>query len=170
MCVCVCVCVQAQSIRFVDMLSSIFDFSHSPDKMHEKARFRPPPPFSHGPTISLSPSLCSSPSLPPTVASFLLALFATECPPFHPPLPPSFLHARRLSTIPCLSPRLQDQASCAARSGAAPSRGARGALSKCPYFPILAPRPNPSHPSAAAFPLPAFPLPLIRHPTPPPLP
>ncbi len=31
-----CVRAQAQSIRFVDMLSSIFDFSHSPEKMHEK--------------------------------------------------------------------------------------------------------------------------------------
>ena len=29
--------VQAQSIKFVDMLSSIFDFSHIPEKMHEKA-------------------------------------------------------------------------------------------------------------------------------------
>jgi hypothetical protein len=28
--------LQAQSIRFVDMLSSIFDLCHLPEKMHEK--------------------------------------------------------------------------------------------------------------------------------------
>ncbi len=51
---------QAQSIRFVDMLSSIFDFSHSPEKMHEKVPPARPPARERPPASRLSTLLSYS--------------------------------------------------------------------------------------------------------------